>query len=437
MKNVARALFSLSTLVTALLIAPAALAQDGVDGANTAWILTATALVLFMTLPGLSLFYAGLVRVRNVLSVLMQCFAIACLMSLLWMIAGYSLSFGDGNAYIGDFSKVFLASVGEDALWGDIPESLFAIFQMTFAIITPALIVGAFAERMKFSSMLLFSALWLFAVYVPVCHWVWSGNGWLFNMGLLDFAGGTVVHITAGVAALVAALVMGNRTGFPTTAMPPHNMTMTVTGAGMLWVGWFGFNAGSALAANGNAAMAMLVTHISAAAGSLAWMTIEWIKFRKPSVLGIVTGMVAGLGTITPASGYVGPGGALIIGLCAGVVCFFMTQLIKRAWKIDDSLDVFPVHGVGGVLGTLLAGIFASTELGVFSGQGFAEGISSIGEQLGVQFIGVIVTFVYTAVVTYVLLKITGVLTAGLRVTKEEEVVGLDISLHEEDGYKL
>ena len=437
MKNVARALFSLSTLVTALLIAPAALAQDGVDGANTAWILTATALVLFMTLPGLSLFYAGLVRVRNVLSVLMQCFAIACLMSLLWMIAGYSLSFGDGNAYIGDFSKVFLASVGEDALWGDIPESLFAIFQMTFAIITPALIVGAFAERMKFSSMLLFSALWLFAVYVPVCHWVWSGNGWLFNMGLLDFAGGTVVHITAGVAALVAALVMGNRTGFPITAMPPHNMTMTVTGAGMLWVGWFGFNAGSALAANGNAAMAMLVTHISAAAGSLAWMTIEWIKFRKPSVLGIVTGMVAGLGTITPASGYVGPGGALIIGLCAGVVCFFMTQLIKRAWKIDDSLDVFPVHGVGGVLGTLLAGIFASTELGVFSGQGFAEGISSIGEQLGVQFIGVIATFVYTAVVTYVLLKITGVLTAGLRVTKEEEVVGLDISLHEEDGYKL
>ena len=437
MKNVARALFSLSTLLSALLIAPAALAQDGVDSANTAWMLTATALVLFMTLPGLSLFYAGLVRVRNVLSVLMQCFAIACLMSLLWMIAGYSLSFGDGNAYIGDFSKVFLASVGEDALWGDIPESLFAIFQMTFAIITPALIVGAFAERMKFSSMLLFSALWLFAVYVPVCHWVWSGNGWLFNMGLLDFAGGTVVHITAGVAALVAALVLGNRTGFPTTAMPPHNMTMTVTGAGMLWVGWFGFNAGSALAANGNAAMAMLVTHISAAAGSLAWMTIEWIKFRKPSVLGIVTGMVAGLGTITPASGYVGPGGALIIGLCAGVVCFFMTQLIKRVWKIDDSLDVFPVHGVGGVLGTLLAGIFASTELGVFSGQGFAEGISSIGEQLGVQFIGVIVTFVYTAVVTYVLLKITGVLTAGLRVTKEEEVVGLDISLHEEDGYKL
>lgn len=437
MKNVARALFSLSTLVTALLTAPAALAQDGVDGANTAWILTATALVLFMTLPGLSLFYAGLVRVRNVLSVLMQCFAIACLMSLLWMIAGYSLSFGDGNAYIGDFSKVFLASVGEDASWGDIPESLFAIFQMTFAIITPALIVGAFAERMKFSSMLLFSALWLFAVYVPVCHWVWSGNGWLFNMGLLDFAGGTVVHITAGVAALVAALVMGNRTGFPTTAMPPHNMTMTVTGAGMLWVGWFGFNAGSALAANGNAAMAMLVTHISAAAGSLAWMTIEWIKFRKPSVLGIVTGMVAGLGTITPASGYVGPGGALIIGLCAGVVCFLMTQLIKRVWKIDDSLDVFPVHGVGGVLGTLLAGIFASTELGVFSGQGFAEGISSIGEQLGVQFIGVIVTFGYTAVVTYILLKITGVLTAGLRVTKEEEMVGLDISLHEEDGYKL
>lgn len=415
-----------------------AVAQEAtINGANTAWILTSTALVLFMTLPGLALFYGGLVRVKNILSVLMQCFAIACLVSILWLIAGYSLAFGTGNAWIGDFSMVFMGNITEDALAGDIPLSLHAMYQMTFAIITPALIVGAFAERMKFSSMLIFSALWLFAVYIPICHWVWASSGWLFTRGLLDFAGGTVVHITAGVAALVAAVVIGKRTGFPTTAMPPHNMTMTVTGAGMLWVGWFGFNAGSALAANGNAAMAMLVTHISAAAGALAWMTIEWMRFRKPSVLGIVTGMVAGLGTITPASGYVGPGGALIIGLSAGIICFVMTHLVKRVWKIDDSLDVFPVHGIGGVLGTIFAGIFASTELGVFSGQGFAAGITTMGDQLGVQLLGVLVTFIYTALVTYILLKITGLLTSGLRVSKEEETIGLDLSLHEEDGYKL
>ncbi len=419
-------------------ISPTLWAQEPtINQANTAWILTSTALVLFMTLPGLALFYGGLVRVKNILSVLMQCFAIACVVSLLWLVAGYSLSFGTGNAWIGDLSMAFMANITEDALSGDIPLSLHAMYQMTFAIITPALIVGAFAERMKFSSMLIFSALWLFAVYIPVCHWVWASSGWLFTKGLLDFAGGTVVHITAGVAALVAAVVVGKRNGFPTTAMPPHNMTMTVTGAGMLWVGWFGFNAGSALAANGNAAMAMLVTHISAAAGALAWMTIEWIRFRKPSVLGIVTGMVAGLGTITPASGYVGPGGALIIGLSAGVICFVMTHLVKRVWKIDDSLDVFPVHGIGGVLGTIMAGIFASTELGVFSGQGFASGIESMGQQLGVQLLGVVVTFVYTAIITYVLLKLTGVLTSGLRVSKEEETIGLDLSLHEEDGYKL
>ena len=411
-------------------------AGEGLDSGNTAWILASTALVLFMTLPGLSLFYAGLVRSKNVLSVLMQCFAIACLMSLLWLIAGYSLSFGEGNDWIGDLSNVFFAAIGEDTMSGDIPESLFAMFQMTFAVITPALIVGAFAERMKFSSLMLFSAFWLLAVYVPVCHWVWGG-GWLGDMGLLDFAGGTVVHVTAGVAALVAALMIGNREGFPHTAMPPHNMTMTVTGAGMLWVGWFGFNAGSALAANGDAAMAMLVTHISAAAGSLAWMTIEWVKFRKPSVLGIVTGMVAGLGTITPCSGFVGPAGALVIGLTAGVVCFYATQLIKRKLVIDDSLDVFPVHGVGGILGTLLAGVFASPNLGIFSGQGFADGIDSISAQLSVQAIGVVATFAYTAVVTYVLLKITGVLTNGIRVTRDEETQGLDIVLHEESGYKL
>lgn len=421
-----------------MIVSHQVVAQDSaINSANTAWVLTSTALVLFMTLPGLALFYGGLVRVKNILSVLMQCFAIACVVSILWLIAGYSLAFGEGNAWIGDLSMVFMAGITEDALAGDIPLSLHAMYQMTFAIITPALIVGAFAERMKFSSMLIFSALWLFAVYIPVCHWVWAGSGWLFEKGLLDFAGGTVVHITAGVAALVAAVVIGKRNGFPTTAMPPHNMTMTVTGAGMLWVGWFGFNGGSALAANGNAAMAILVTHISAAAGALAWMAIEWMRFRKPSALGIVTGMVAGLGTITPASGFVGPGGALIIGLMAGVVCFVMTQLIKRTWKIDDSLDVFPVHGVGGILGTILAGVFASTELGVFSGQGFASGINSMAAQLGVQFLGVIVTFVYTAVITYILLKITGVLTSGLRVTAEEESIGLDLSLHEEDGYKL
>ncbi|HEY9033768.1 MAG TPA: ammonium transporter [Pseudomonadales bacterium] len=407
-----------------------------VDGGNTAWILTATALVLFMTLPGLSLFYGGLVRSKNILSVLMQCFAIACVASLLWMVAGYSLSFAGGNALIGDFSRLFLAGIGRDTLSGDIPESLFVLFQMTFAIITPALIVGAFAERMKFSSMLLFSAFWLMAVYVPVCHWVWGG-GWLGQMGLLDFAGGTVVHITAGIAALVAALVLGPRNGFPTTAMPPHNMTMTVTGAGMLWVGWFGFNGGSALAADGNAAMAMLVTHLSAAAGSLAWMTIEWRKFGKPSVLGIVTGMVAGLGTITPASGFVGPGGALVIGLSAGVVCFWMTQLVKRVWKVDDSLDVFPVHGVGGILGTLAAGVFASTELGVFSGFGFADGIDSMGRQLLVQLTGVLATAAYTAAMTFVLLKLTALLTGGLRVGRDVESMGLDIAEHEEEGYKL
>jgi len=301
---------------------------DELNGANTSWILTSTALVLFMTLPGLSLFYAGLVRRKNVLSVLMQCFAIACGASLVWFAVGYSLAFSDGNGFVGGLSKAFFAGIGKESMTGDLPETLFAMFQMTFAIITPALIVGAFAERAKFSSIFLFSMLWIVLVYAPVTHWVWGG-GWLAEKGVLDFAGGLVVHITAGVAALVAAIVIGNRRGYGKTPMPPHNLPMTVMGAGMLWVGWFGFNAGSAVAANGDAAMAMLVTHISAAAGSLAWMTIEWVKYKKPSVLGIVTGMVAGLGTITPASGYVGPGGALVIGLSAGVVCYFATQLIK------------------------------------------------------------------------------------------------------------
>jgi len=423
-------------LAVALMLSPSLAFADELNGANTAWILTSTALVLFMTLPGLALFYGGLVRSKNVLSVMMQCFSVACVASLLWLIMGYSLSFAEGGSFLGDLSKSFLYGVSRDSMQGDIPEPLFFTFQMTFAIITPALIVGAFAERMKFSSMLLFSAMWLICVYAPVCHWVWGG-GWLQQMGLLDFAGGTVVHITAGVAALVAALVIGNRRGYPRTPMPPHNMTMTVTGAGMLWVGWFGFNGGSALAANGDAAMAMLVTHISAAAGALAWMTIEWLRHGKPSVLGIVTGMVAGLGTITPASGFVGPGGALVIGLSAGVICFYATQWIKRKLLIDDSLDVFPVHGVGGILGTLLAAVFASTELGVFSGYGFAEGIETMGQQLWVQLIGVVATATYTAVVTLVLLKLVGLMTNGIRVDEEQEVEGLDIVLHEETGYKL
>jgi len=419
-----------------LMLPGLALAEEtAANSANTAWILTSTALVLFMTLPGLALFYGGLVRSKNVLSVLMQCFAIAGAVSILWLVAGYSLAFGEGNAWIGDFSKVMLADVGRDSLSGDIPESLFMLFQMTFAIITPALIIGAFAERMKFSAMLLFSSLWLMLVYVPVAHWVWGG-GWLGAMGLYDFAGGTVVHITAGVAALVAALVLGPRRGFPETAMPPHNMTMTVMGAGMLWVGWFGFNGGSALAANGDAAMAMLVTHISAAAGAMLWMTMEWLKFGKPSALGAVTGMVAGLGTITPASGFVGPGGALIIGVLAGFVCFNATMYIKRVLKIDDSLDVFPVHGVGGILGTLLAGVFSSTGLGVFSGYGFADGITGMGGQFYVQLVGVLATIVFTAVVTFAILKVVDAML-GLRVSEEQEVEGLDIRLHEERGYDL
>ncbi|HQN41234.1 MAG TPA: ammonium transporter [Pseudomonadales bacterium] len=404
---------------------------------NSGWMLTATALVLFMTIPGLALFYGGLVRSKNVLSVLMQCFAITCGASLLWLVCGYSLAFTDGGAlndWIGGSAQFLLASLSEAALSGSIPESVFVMFQMTFAIITPALVVGGFAERVKFSAMLLFSMLWLLLVYVPVAHWVWGG-GWLAKLGLLDFAGGTVVHITAGVAALITALVVGNRRGFGTQAMPPHNMTMTVTGAGMLWVGWFGFNAGSALAADGNAGMAMLATHISAATGALAWMLMEWVKHGKPSMLGLVTGMVAGLGTVTPASGYIGPGGALLIGFIAGIVCYYMTQLLKQKLKIDDSLDVFPVHGVGGILGTLLAGLFASDQLGLFSGQGYAEG-RTMTSQLAIQFIGVVTTLGYTALTTYLLLKLVDWLV-GMRVESDEETMGLDLALHDERGYDL
>ena len=423
-------------LLTALLLMclPVMAQAEGVDTGDTAWILTSTALVLFMTLPGLALFYGGLVRAKNVLSVLMQCFVIACVVSILWVAFGYSLAFSDGgsmNAWVGGLDNAFLANVTRESLSGTLPESVFVMFQMTFAIITPALIVGGFAERMKFSSMLLFSVIWVSVVYFPVCHWVWGG-GWLAEMGLLDFAGGTVVHITAGVAALVCAMVLGNRSGFQVAPMMPHNMTMTVTGAGMLWVGWFGFNGGSAVAANGDAGMAMLVTHISAACGALTWAAMEWIKYGKPSALGTVTGMVAGLGTITPASGFVGPMGALVIGFSAGVVCFYATAFLKQKLKIDDSLDVFPVHGVGGMLGTLLAGVFVAAGLG---GVGYAEGMN-MGSQLGVQLTGVIATIAFTVVATYGILKLVDKLI-GLRVTEEEETEGLDISQHEERGYIL
>lgn len=424
-----------TAVISLLLLFPSfTFAESELNGANTSWILTSTALVLFMTLPGLALFYGGLVRSKNVLSILMQCFSIACMASILWFVMGYSIAFTEGGMFSGDFSKVLLAGVMEDTLSGDIPESVFVMFQMTFAIITPALIIGAFAERMKFSAVMLFSGVWLLVVYAPVTHWVWGG-GWLAEMGLLDFAGGTVVHITAGAGALVAALVLGKRKGFGEVALPPHNMTMTLTGAGMLWVGWFGFNAGSALAANGDAGMAMLVTHLSASAGAITWLTIEWVKYGKPSALGAVTGMVAGLGTITPASGYVGPAGALVIGVSAGVICFYATLLIKQVWKIDDSLDVFPVHGVGGILGTFMAGIFASSELGIFSGQGLAEGVS-ISQQLGVQVTGIVATFVYTAIVSYLLLKVIDA-AIGLRVTDDEETEGLDVVSHNERGYDL
>ena len=410
-------------------------AQDAeINGANTAWILTSTVLVLFMTLPGLALFYAGLVRGKNVLSVLMQCFAVACLMSIIWMIGAYGLAFGHGgelNKIIG-LGKVLMSGITLESVrpnTGDIPETVFFMFQMTFAIITPALIVGGFAERMKFSAVLWFSAIWLIIVYAPVTHWVWGG-GWLGDMGFMDFAGGAVVHINAGVAAIVAAIVLGNRKGFPVTAMPPHNLPMVITGASMLWVGWFGFNAGSALAANANAGMAMTVTHISAAAGSIAWMACEWIRYGKPSVLGIVTGMVAGLGTITPASGYVGPIGGLIIGLSAGVVCYFATQFIKHSLKIDDSLDVFPVHGVGGILGIMLTAVFAAKSMG---GLGLE---SSIGSQLVTQAIGVVATVVWCGIATFILLKIIDA-TLGLRVSEEEETEGLDLALHDERGYNF
>ncbi len=412
---------------------PTIASAQAIDSGDTAWMLTSTALVLFMTLPGLSLFYGGLVQRRNALSVLMQCFTIACVMSVVWVLFGYSMSFSEGilGNLVGGFSAVMLSGISFDSASGTVPETVFVMFQMTFAIITPALIVGAFAERMRFSAMLLFTTLWAIVVYFPVAHWVWGG-GWLAEMGFRDFAGGAVVHVTAGVGALAAALVMGNRRGFPDTPMPPHNLTMTVTGACMLWVGWFGFNAGSAVAADGSAGMAMLVTHTSAAVASLTWMACEWIKVGKPSVLGIVTGMVAGLATITPASGYVGPLGALVIGLAAGSGCFFATQFMKRTLKIDDSLDVFPVHGVGGMIGLLLTGIFSAQSWG---GVGLDEGVS-MGGHIWIQLIGIIATVIWCGIASFVLLKIIDAVVP-LRVSAEEETEGLDLVLHEESGYNL
>ena len=421
-----------ATCIAVAALGGAAAWGDTLDSGDSAWILTSTALVLFMTVPGLALFYGGLVRSNNVLSVLLQCFAITCLVTIAWLIAGYSLAFGGSTGgVVGDFSKLLFDGVDEGAMSGTIPESIFATFQLTFAIITPALIVGAFVERMRFSAVLLFTAFWTLLVYSPITHWVWGG-GWLGELGLKDFAGGTVVHVTAGTAAVVAAVTLGPRRGFPSHTQPPHNMTLTVAGAAMLWVGWFGFNGGSALAANGDAAMALTVTHISAAAGAFSWMMAEWLRYGKPSALGAVTGMVAGLGTITPASGFVGPAGALVIGVAAGTVCFFATNFMKQKLKIDDSLDVFPVHGVGGALGTILTGVFASNALGVFSGQ---EDIS-IPNQLGIQAIGVLATVGYTAVATWIILKITDVLVVN-RVSDEEETEGLDLVAHNERGYIL
>ncbi len=417
-----------------LAVAPgAALAETALDTGDTAWMLTSTALVLFMTLPGLSLFYAGLTRASSVLSVMMQAFAIACLASILWFIYGYSLAFSDGggfNAWIGGLGNLFLGELGRDSLSGTIPESVFVTFQMTFAIITPVLMIGSFIQRMRFPALLWFVALWLTLVYFPVAHWVWGG-GWLGEMGVLEFAGGLVVHMTAGVAGLMTAILIGPRTGFPSRQVRPHNLTLTVIGASILWVGWFGFNAGSAVAAGTDAGMAMLVTQIATAAAALTWMVADWIRYGTPKVLGIVTGAIAGLVAITPASGFVGPIGAVLIGLAAGFVCFTVTNIIKQTFKLDDSLDVFAVHGIGGALGTILTGVFAAE---AFGGAGLHA--DSIGSQLGIQVTGVIAVFVWTAVVTTVIIKLVGLWTK-VRASEEEERMGLDLSQHEESGYHV
>ena len=419
-------------LLLALVAVPAFAQTPVANGADTAWVITATALVLLMTLPGLALFYAGLVRGKNALSILIQCFGITCVVSLLWLAAGYGLAFRDGGglqSVIGSLDRALLLGITPSSVVGSIPEPVFFMFQLTFAVITPALIIGGYAERIRYSVVLWFSGLWLLLVYVPVAHWIWGG-GWLAKLGVMDFAGGIVVHVNAGVAALVCALVVGRRRGFPQVAMAPHNLPLVAAGAGLLWVGWFGFNGGSALAANGTAGMAILATHLGACAGALAWMLIEWYRYGKPSVLGVVTGVVAGLGTITPASGFVGPAGAVAIGLAAGTGCFFATQLLKRVLQVDDSLDVSPVHGVGGVIGTLLTGVFAATALG---GTGFSVQ-TSMGAQLGVQALGVLVTIAWCGLVTWILLKVLDA-TLGLRVSEEQESEGLDLAQHGEQSY--
>ena len=410
------------------------ISADELNSGDTSWILTSTALVLFMTLPGLALFYGGLVRSKNVLSVLMQCFSIACIISVCWVVYGYSLAFKGDGAFIGDLSAIFLNGVERDSMSGSLPESVFITFQMTFAIITPALVVGAFAERMKFSAMCLFSIAWFTLVYLPACHMVWGG-GYLGSKGVIDFAGGLVVHATCGLGALVAAIYLGSRKGFNVSPLPPHNRTMVMIGASMLWVGWFGFNAGSAVAADGSAGMAMLVTHISAAVGALTWMAIEWMKSGKATMVGIATGMVAGLATITPASGTVGPAGALLIGLLAGSVCFYATQLVKSHFEIDDSLDVFPVHGVGGMLGIIMLAFVGDPE--GFLGSG-AAGISDQGmmAQLMLQIEGIFVIGVWTVIATYMILKVLNMFTE-IRVSNDAEEEGLDIHEHNEQGYSL
>jgi Amt family ammonium transporter len=435
-----RLLVSGSLLLPALALASPVAAPPPIDSGDTAWMLTATALVLFMTVPGLALFYGGMVRSKNLLSVLMQCFAITGAVSVAWVVYGYSLAFdatgmeaGTLNlaAFVGTLDNAFLARLTKESVVAEFPESVFITFQMTFAIITPALIVGAFAERMRFSAMLLFSLLWFTFVYAPVAHMVWAGAGGLmWDWGVLDFAGGTVVHINAGVAGLVAALVLGKRKGYPGTPMPPHNLGYTLVGAGMLWVGWFGFNAGSAVAADQTAGMAMLVTQVATAAAALGWMAAEWITHGKPSALGIASGVVAGLVAITPAAGTAGPAGAIAIGLAAGVVCFFCATTLKRRLGYDDSLDVFGVHAVGGVVGALLTGVFAAPALG-----GFGT-VEDIPAQLWVQAKGVGFTILYTTVVTFLLLKLVG-LAVRLRVDEEQEAEGLDLALHNERGYNL
>ena len=423
----------LSTLFVLLFTIDAS--AESINSGDTSWVLTSTALVLFMTLPGLALFYGGLVRSKNVLSVLMQCFSIACLISVCWVVYGYSLAFKGNGSFIGDFSALFLSGVDRDSLNGSIPESVFITFQMTFAIITPALVVGAFAERMKFSAMCIFSVVWFTLVYLPACHMVWSADGYLANKGVIDFAGGLVVHATCGLGALVAAIYLGKRKGFNKSPLPPHNRTMVMIGASMLWVGWFGFNAGSAVAANGSAGMAMLVTHISASVGALTWAAIEWIKSGKATTIGIATGMVAGLATITPASGTVGPAGAMLIGLFAGSVCFYATQIVKSYFQIDDSLDVFPVHGVGGILGIIMLAIVGNPD--GFLGSG-ADGISDEGAmaQLMVQLEGILIIGLWTIIITFIILKFINMFM-DLRVSNEAEEEGLDIYEHNEQGYNL